>query len=243
MILKEGGNIWPDQTADFDHESIDEILKTVNKSLEGTGIEAIPVGSAATPTPGKRSGDLDVIVDAGAVADYFDVRDPKAARKMLNDYISQKGFDTRQSGTNVHVKAPVGNSFAQVDIMVVDNAPTVAKFHTHSIPQGSPYKGKHKQLFMSMLAKEKGMMWSAWQGLFSRNEAGKKGEFITSDLDEIAKTLLGDNATAEDLGSVESMVAVLPNGQDLLRKVEQDPNWTDVRESKAIDRFKILAGI
>jgi len=228
-----GGNVFQG-TSDFDHADIDAILKTVNDSLAGTGIEAIPVGSAATPTPGKRSGDLDVIVDLDAVMNYFDVRDPKAGRKMLNDYISQKGFETAQSGTNVHVRSPVGTSSAQVDIMVVANAPTVAKFHTHDIPQGSPYKGKHKQLLMSIIAKDKGLMWSAWQGLFSRNEAGKKGEFITSNLDDIAVKLLGSGSSAKDLSSAENILAKIPNSDELLNRAEQDRNWTTVQQETVI---------
>lgn len=230
-----GGNVFQG-TSDFDHQSIDQILKTVNQALAGTGIEAIPVGSAATPTAGKRSGDLDVIVDQAAVMNYFDVRDPKAGRKMLNDYIANKGLDTAQTGINVHVRVPVGNESHQVDIMVVDNAPTVAQFHKHDIPKDSPYKGKHKQLLMAMLAKDKNMMWSAWQGLFSRNEAGKKGEFITSDLDEIAKALLGDNANAKDLGSVEAILAASPNSEELLQRAEQDPNWNSVKTESISDQ-------
>ena len=62
-----GGKVF-DGTSDFDHNAIEELLDDVNnKVLKGTGIECIPVGSAATPTPGKRSGDLDVIVDENAV--------------------------------------------------------------------------------------------------------------------------------------------------------------------------------
>lgn len=225
-----GGNVFQG-TSDFDHKDIEVILKTVNDSLAGTGIEAIPVGSAATPTPGKTSGDLDVIVDLDAVMNYFDVRDPKTGRKMLNDYISQKGFETAQTGTNVHVRSPVGNSSAQVDIMVVANAPTVAKFHKHDIPQGSPYKGLHKQLLMSIIAKDKGLLWSAWQGLFRRLPNGKKDPngFITDDLDGIAKELLGDDATANDLGSAESILAKVPNSEELLARAEQDRNWSTVK--------------
>lgn len=222
-----GGNVF-DGTSDFDHKYVDEILKTVNNALAGTGIEAIPVGSAATPKPGKRSGDMDVIVDQEAVLNFFDVRDAKAGRKMLSDFISQKGLDTAQSGINVHVRAPVGGESHQVDIMVVDNAPTVAQFHKHNIPDNSPYKGKHKQLLMAIIAKDKGLMWSAWQGLFRRNEAGKKGDFISSDLDEIAQTLLGDGARAQDLSSVEAILAKVPNSEELLQRAEQDRNWTTV---------------
>jgi len=226
-----GGKVFQG-TSDFDHEVIGQILNTVNKSLEGTGITAIPVGSAATPTPGRKSGDLDVIVDAGAVNEYFDVRDAKAGRKMLNDFIAKKGFETAQTGTNVHVRAPVGNESHQVDIMVVDNAPTVAKFHTHDIPGGSPYKGIHKQLAIAKIAKNNNMLWSAWKGLFHRNDKGKAGEFISSDLDVIASTLLGDGATAKDLGSLEAILATMPSNEAdaLMRELEADANWTTVKK-------------
>lgn len=230
-----GGNVF-DGTSDFDHADIDNILKTVNDSLNGTGIEAIPVGSAATPTPGKTSGDLDVIVDQGAVMNYFDVRDPKVARKMLNDYISNKGFETAQTGVNVHVRSPNNDKSAQVDIMVVSNAPQVAKFHTHNIPVDSPYKGIHKQLAISKLAKQKGLLWSAWKGLFSRNEKGKAGDFISDDLNIIAQQLLGDGANANDLDSLESILAKLPKQQAdaLMAELEQDRNWSVVRETQSL---------
>ena len=237
-----GGNVF-DGTSDFDHADIDEILKTVNTSLDGTGIEAIPVGSAATPTPGKRSGDLDVIVDQQAVMDYFDVTTPKDAKKMLADYIRAKGFNVAQSGVNVHVQAPVNGSSAQVDIMVVSNAPQIAKFHTHSIPKDSPYKGLHKQLAMYHLAKMRNHFWSAWQGLYNLNELGKKNELVSTDLDEIAKILLGNNANANDLGSYETIAAKLnpQDTKDLQSRLDQDANWNKVREDADLLRIKELA--
>lgn len=229
MKLLEGGNVFANATP-FDHKDIPEILKTVNNALAGTGIVAIPVGSAATPTPGKQSGDMDVIVDEKAVIDFFKVKDAKAGRKALNDYIAQKGIETAQTGINVHVNAPVGGEHHQVDIMVSANAPKVAKFHTHEIPANSPYKGVNKQLIMAILAKSKGFMWSAWQGLFSRTPDGKKGELVADTLDEIAAALLGSGKTARDLGSVEAILAALPADQAaaLLDRAKQDPNWKEV---------------
>ena len=113
--------------------------------------------------------------------------------------------------------------------MVVDNAPSVSQFHKHNIPDNSPYKGKHKQLLMAILAKDKGLMWSAWQGLFKRDDAGKKGEFISDNLDKIAKQLLGGSAVAKDLGSVEAILDKVPSPEDLLSRAEQDKNWTVVQ--------------
>jgi hypothetical protein len=246
MILLEGGNAFPD-VSPFDHKDIAQILKTVNTALNDTGIKAIPVGSAATPTPGKVSGDLDVIVDEQAVLDFFKAKDAKTARKALNDYIAGKGLNTVQTGINVHVRVPVDDKFAQVDIMVSANAERVAKFHTHNIPANSPYKGVNKQLIMAILAKTKGYMWSAWQGLFSRTPDGKKGELVTDDMTEIAGLLTGQKNAAV-LGSVESLLAALPKDQAdaLLAKAKEDPNWKEVpvkQESAELQRIKQLSGL
>lgn len=233
MILNEGGNVFANATP-FDHKDVPAILKTVNTALQGTGITAIPVGSAATPRPGKTSGDMDVIVDEQAVLDFFQAKDPKSARKALNDYIAGKGFSTAQTGINVHVNVPVGNEFHQVDVMVTANAEKIAKFHTHDIPAGSPYKGINKQLMIAILAKSKGLMWSAWQGLFNRDATGKKADFITDDLAEIAGRLLGVK-DAGKLGSVESIMSALPEqeAQELLARAKADPNWKEVKQESA----------
>lgn len=233
MFLTEGGNVFANAEP-FDHKDVPAILKTVNSALAGTGITAIPVGSAATPTPGKMSGDMDVIVDEKAVLDFFKAKDAKAGRKALNDYIAQKGLETAQTGINVHVNVPVGQQHHQVDIMVSANADKVSKFHTHNIPAGSPYKGVNKQLMMAILAKQRGLMWSAWQGLFSRTPEGKKGELLATDMDEIAQHLLGSNASSKDIGSVEAILAALPQDQAnaLLARAKEDPNWVEVAPKK-----------
>lgn len=243
MTLLEGGNAFSNSEP-FDQKFVPEILKTVNDALQGTGIKAIPVGSAATPRPGKVSGDLDVIVDEKSVLDFFKATDPKAARKALNDFISKKGLETTQTGINVHVNVPVGTAFHQVDIMVTANADRVSKFHTHDIPQGSPYKGVNKQLMLAILAKSKGYMWSAWQGLFKRDAAGKKAEFVTDDLDTVAEILLGVKSSSA-LGSVESILKSLPKDQAdiLLAKAKEDPNWKEIKSNEELERIKQLSGL
>ena len=230
MILNEGGNVFADAVP-FDHKDVPAILKTVNTALQGTGITVIPVGSAASPKPGRQSGDMDVLADEAAVMNYFGAKDAKTARKALNDYIAKQGLSTAQTGINVHVNVPVGQAHHQVDIMVTANAPQIAKFHTHNIPQGSPYKGVNKQLLMAMLAKDKGYMWSAWRGLFARDSLGKKADFVTDDLSKIAEILTG-KADPNVLGSVESILATLPQDQaaELLARGKADPNWKEVKQ-------------
>jgi hypothetical protein len=243
MILNEGGNVFGNSSP-FDQASVESILKVVNGALKGTNIQAIPVGSAATPTPGKISGDLDVIVDEKSVLDFFKAKDAKSARKSLNDFLISKGLETAQSGINVHINVPLGSEHHQVDIMVVPNASRIAAFHKHDIPQGSPYKGVNKQLMLAILAKSKGYMWSAWQGLFKRDPAGKKGEFVTDNLDDIANILLGVKSSSA-LGSVESILKALPQDQAdaLLAKAKEDPNWKEIKSNEELERIKQLSGL
>jgi hypothetical protein len=88
---------------------------------------------------------------------------------------------------------------------------------------------------LAILAKSKGYMWSAWQGLFARDENGKKSDFVSDDLDSIAQILLGDGASSKDLGSVESILSALPEDQAraLLDRAKQDPNWKEITPSES----------
>lgn len=246
-ILKEGGNIFQG-TSDFDHKIIPDMMKQVNSVMAKTGVKALPIGSGATPTPGKMSGDLDMIADAGQIRDFFKVKDNKNAKIELEKLFQQAGFETKKTGQIVHVKTNVGGASQQVDIMVVDNGNTAQKFHVHDIPKGSPYKGIHKQIMIADMAKDMGMKWSPYKGLVDR----ETNELIASDLDEIAKQLLGPNATGKDLGSVESIVKAKPEAQAIVDKYEGEdspnPTWkqkkvpTESLSDKHLNRIKELMG-
>ena len=84
---------------------------------------------------------------------------------------------------------------------------------------------------MAFLAKDKGYMWSAWQGLFARDGLGKKSEFVTDDLAKISEILTGQS-DSNVLGSVESILAALPQdqAQELLARGKADPNWKEVKQ-------------
>jgi hypothetical protein len=235
MILSEGGNIWPDQTTDFDHKDIPALMKQINSVVTKTGAKALPIGSGATPTPGKRSGDLDMIVDSGILKDFFKAKDDKTARVELENLFKSAGFDTAKSGTSVHVKVNLGDSAHQVDIMVVPDGETAQKFHVHDIPKGSQYKGKHKQIALAYLAKQKGMKWSPYKGLVNR----ETNELVTNNIDEVAKELIGPNATAKDLGSVESIAKALPDGgKQMMADLGQDAEFQkgQVKQETLADR-------
>ena len=239
--LVEGGNIFQN-TADFDQKIIPDMMKQINNVMKVTGAKALPIGSGATPIPGKMSGDLDMIVDAGTIMKHFKVQDTKNAKIELEKLFQQAGFETRKSGQIVHVKTNIGDTTQQVDIMVVDNGETAQQFHVHNIPQGSPYKGVHKQILIADLAKNKGMKWSPYKGLVNR----ETNELISSNIDEIAKLLLGPQATKENLGSVEHIVTAYPQAKTHIDNYEKDENpaWSMKKVMPAkLDELKYRAGL
>jgi hypothetical protein len=231
LHLHEGGNIF-DGTVGFDHEMIPGIMKVINSVLQKVNAQAIPIGSGATPTPGKVSGDLDMIVDVDQLRQEYNMPDEpdKVIRQKLRQTFDLAGMETAQSGTSVHVKVPMGDHAHQVDIMVVPNAANAAKFHTHTIPQGSKWKGVNKQIAMAYLAKKQNMLWSPYQGLFNRDAKGKKADLVTDNIDQVAKTLIGPNASGKDLGSVEAIMAALGKeaGNAMLADLRNDPNWKEL---------------
>lgn len=227
--LGEGGNVFSDVEG-FDHKQIPSIMNSINSVLSKIGTKAIPIGSGATPTPGKVSGDLDMIVDQDQISKATGTDKPADIKKALRALFDKAGFQTGQSGVSVHVRVEVDGKAHQVDIMVVPKAEIAAKFHTHSIPQGSKFKGVNKHIAMAALAKEHDMLWSPYQGLFYRTPDGKKGEFATDDVDKIAQLLLGKGATSKDLGSMESIMAALGDkeGEELLARLRAEPHWKEL---------------
>lgn len=229
-ILNEGGNIWP-ESENFDQAIAGHLANETNRYLKGikTGVHLI--GSAATPTPGKMSGDLDVMVDLNQLMQQFGTKDGKTTRVELEKYLQAKGLQTKKTGVTVHILLPYKNKFYQVDIKAVGNAERVHKFHHHSIPAGSPYKGVHKQMMMNALASSQGMLWSPDEGLYARDELGKKAGFISDDLDVIAKHLLGKHAKGADLGSVESILNAIPDEarrNDIFQQASSGASWQAV---------------
>jgi len=225
--LLEGGNIWPD-TEPFDQAIASHLVQDINRYLASLGGHAYVIGSSATPTAGKMSNDLDVMVDIGHMMKKFGTKDGKTTRQELEKALQAQGLETKKSGTQVHVRLPYKGQFHQVDVKAVANAEKVHKFHHHTIPQGSPYKGVHKQVIMSTLASKLGMLWSPDEGLYARDAMGKKAGLISDDLDVVATKLLGPSATSSDLGSVESILSAIPDPalrNEILQKASEGSSW------------------
>ena len=88
------------------------------------------------------------------------------------------------------------------------------------------------------------MLWSAWKGLYERNDKGKAGNLISYDYDTIVKKILGDNCTTKDAACLESILATMPsnNAEVLMNDLVKDDKW-DIPESAELTRIKELAGL
>lgn len=207
-LISEGGNVVPDAKP-VTRKNVQTVVDNLQK-LMPKGIRVYPIGSA-----GKKdiSSDMDVLIDAGELMTVFPAKELKLSRKALEDYFQSKGMFAARSGVSVHVGVPTGedNDITQVDIMAVENAADVVPLHTHDYSKDPSMKGGTLHGIwadltnMSSLPDHPSLMMSPYKGLVDRNTK----ELITSNKDQIAKIIIGPNASAEDMGSVHSILSAL----------------------------------
>ena len=208
MILLEGGNVFKDDKGKPLTQRIarENVVPTVQWLEQLTGLKLVDNMLGST---GRKatSGDLDLGVD-----------ETKIDKATLINVLMRKGVkaeDLRKSGDSVHYKAPIlgdeTNGYVQVDFMFTSD-PKWQQFSLTGSPEGSPFKGLHRHVLLSSIAKYYGLKWSNKYGLISR----ASNEVVTKDPAEIADKLLG--GTVKDMQSVESII----------NKIKDDPNYEDL---------------
>lgn len=167
------------------------------------------------------SGDVDVFVDTDKIKAALGLptdADDKAVRQALARHMSAQ-FPTLQIGKNVHVGLPTGHeinglpTYFQVDLMTMKHAHDIGQHHEHDYSvKDTPYKGVDQQLALSSLVNSvpghppRTFQYDGFGGAL-KNRA--TGEVISHNIEEIAKLVLGPNATADDLGNAESIIAAV----------------------------------
>jgi hypothetical protein len=225
-ILTEGGNVFKDAEKNPLTQRIkrEQIPSTIAYLEKETGIDfTLDKDEAGVPikwlgTTGRKvdSGDLDLSVDAR------EIDKKEFAQKLIGIF----GKDSvKLSGDNVHLKTPIEgnptNGFAQTDFMFSMNP----KFQQGSmIGSGpdSPYRGEHRHILLSSIARARGMKYSPKNGLVDpeTNETVPNGD----DWNVIAKQLLGQTATIKDIRSVETIINYikkLPNYEELISAAQE----------------------
>lgn len=225
--LFEGGNVFKDPatkeplTRRIKREEIPNTIAYLEKS---TGVDftmdkdeaGVPIKWLGTTGRKADSGDLDLSVDAN------EIDKKEFAAKLISIFGKES---VKLSGDNVHLKTPIDgnpdNGFAQTDFMFSTNP----KFQQGSMLGGtpdSPYRGEHRHILLSSIARARGLKYSPKHGLVdpASNEPIPGGD----DWNKIAKDLLGQTATVKDIRSVESIINYikkLPNYEELIAAAQE----------------------
>ena len=213
MEILEGGNVFKNRhgmpaTGRIDRENV---VPTIQWLEQLTGL-SLAKNMLGTTGRAETSGDLDVAIDVSKISkDDF--------KKILLSK-GVKSDDIKLSGDNVHYKTPIlgdpANGYVQTDFMFGE--PKWQNFFFSGAPEGSRFKGAHRNILMASIAKFFNMKWSPKLGLVDR----ATDKVISKNPDKIANILF--HGKASDLGSVESIlnkIRDLPSYQELVKDARE----------------------
>jgi hypothetical protein len=229
--LFEGGNVFKDEQGIPVTRRINrnEIMPTIKWLEKLTGIDltqekapdGLPIKWLGSTGRKESSGDLDLAVNSQEIS-------KSELESQLKNWAVKNGLNPKEwiakSGISVHFKTPIlgdiKNGFAQTDFMFIDNP----EWGTFLLSQGpSEYKGVFREVLLNNVAKgtvtsehPQGLRLSM-KGLVDR----ATGEFITFDVDTIAKTLFGKDGSKQHMMSVEDIYAKLANDPNKERKTSE----------------------
>jgi len=246
-LISEGGNIFKDPetkepvTKRIARDDVDPTLAWVEK------ITGIPHRDFKLGSTGIRStsGDLDVAVNQAEV-DKEELYQKLVAWAQKNHPDDDVRQWVAKSGINVHFKTPINGDeaqgFVQTDLMFGD--PEFMKFALKGMGDDTPFKGADRMILIASIAKAKGMKWSPTNGLVNR----ETNEPVTKVPNEVAELILGKGATANDLDTVESMIAKLKTQPDFDAltadfKDNLEKRGMQMPEDYALNDIRTLAGV
>jgi hypothetical protein len=201
-LVTEGGNVFKQfPTTRIYLQDVGNTIKFLSDII-GTNLQKNLLGST-----GKResSGDLDIAINENKMTkvQLYDILANWCMERNLNpkDYIAR-------SGISVHFRTPIFNrdgEYVQTDFMFVPDV-KFAQFVLAN-DEEPPFKGMHRAVVLSNLAKNLNLRWSGIRGLTSRET---QGVIEDRDTDKIAQILLGDtNARTRNLLNIKNILSFL----------------------------------
>lgn len=191
-------------------------------------------------TPEKlTSNDIDVWIDAQDATNTLSLEQnstPAAVRSHIADLL-EHFYCVSQSGNIVHLAFPAGYevysfaqgknlpAFFQVDIVIANNAAEIIKHHEHEYTSNSRYSGYEKISAISSLVNSvpgypsRTFKYSAFQGAVINRTTE---QVVASDLNEVARLILGKKYSAKDLRSVESIVKIVGLNSERLNQFRKE---------------------
>jgi len=207
--LNEGGNVFKDPSGKILTHRINkpDVIPTINWLEKLTGLKLVD-NTLGTTGIKDSSGDLDLAVDVSTISkEQLSAILIKWAIKTKHD---PKEF-VKKTGDSVHFKTPIlgneENGFVQTDFMFGD--PAWMKWSMRGEPE--PYRGMQRHVLLASIAKYKNLKWSYKNGLVDRST----DKIVSKNPKEIAKILLGVDATEKDLENIPTII----------NKIKSDPNY------------------
>lgn len=239
--LSEGGNVFKDADKNSLTTRINkaDIAPTIAYLEKETDIDFsmdkdeqdVPIKWLGTTGRKDSSGDLDLSVDANEI----DKKD--FAAKLKSKFGAE---NVKLSGDNVHLKTPIAGDeskgFVQTDFMFSTNP----KFQQGSMIGGQgEYRGEHRHIVLSSIARARGLKYSPKSGLLDPDT----DEVISDDWNTIAKKLLGQSATVNDIKNVDAIINYikkLPNYEELIAAARETLGRYDIElpKKEAIESFQ-----
>ena len=219
--LLEGGNVFKDKqgqplTQRINQADVPATIAYVENIL---GIKFPPERWLGSTGRKPTSGDLDLAVDLNEI-------DKDQLAGALQKIVTSQNLDPREwvvKKGEVHFKTPIAGDpnkgYVQTDFMFFPDLDWGTFYYGGA--DGSAYKGMHRNVLMSSMAKALGFKVGA-NGMFSRSTE----ELVKGGLDasQVARVLLGPAFTKENLKNVESIYAALSNDPN------KDAKLKDFRE-------------
>jgi hypothetical protein len=215
--LLEGGNVFKDADGQPLTGRINQsdVPATVAWIEQLTGLQFPRDRWLGSTGKAPTSGDMDLAVDTSEMSKE------QLAATLMQWIVSHKlpPAEWIKKGGEVHLRTPIQGrpelGYVQTDFMFFPNLDWGTFFYSGG--EGSAYKGMNRNVLMSSIAKQLGLKVGA-NGMFSRttNQLVDGG----MDPDYVAKTLLGTQATRENLKNVESIFAALAKDKDKEAKVK-----------------------
>ena len=219
--LLEGGNVFKDKQGQPLTQRINQadVPATIAYIENILGIEFPPERWLGSTGRKPTSGDLDLAVDLNEI-------DKDQLAGALQKIVTSQNLDPREwvvKKGEVHFRTPIAGDpnkgYVQTDFMFFPDLDWGTFYYGGA--DGSAYKGMHRNVLMSSMAKALGFKVGA-NGMFSRSTE----ELVKGGLDasQVARVLLGPAFTKENLKNVESIYAALSNDPN------KDAKLKDFRE-------------
>jgi hypothetical protein len=234
--LFEGGNVFKDASGQPLTQRINkaDVPGTVNWLEKISGLDfssaidqetQVPVKWLGSTGKAPTSGDMDLAVDSNEIS-----KDEVFAR--LNKWVTSMGQDPKlwiKKGGEVHLRTPINGDpkqgYVQTDFMFFPNVDWGIFYYGGGT--NSAYKGMTRNVLLSSLAKHSGLRVGA-NGVIDR----QTNQLASVDPDQLARVVLGNNATKDNLKNVESIYAALDKDPN------RDAKLTDFREYLAREGLK-----